>query len=111
MRRTTSVVCLLAVLLVAMAFNRTLAQESKADATAVITKVYKTHHLPVYDKAGKWKSEMLMAFIQSAVLPEVWEAKGGNSTMAPYAQKKSIVISTTAKAHDAIAKLLESYRS
>ena len=51
-----------------------------------------------------------MDLIQTTVVPDTWEALGGPSTMAPYPQNLSLVISTTSDVHDQIADLLESLR-
>ena len=53
----------------------------------------------------------LMSLIETTVVPDTWEALGGPSTMAPYPQNLSLVISTTSDVHDQIADLLESLRS
>lgn len=52
----------------------------------------------------------LMTLIETTVVPDTWEALGGPSTMSPYAQNLSLVISTTSEVHDQIAELLESLR-
>ncbi len=54
--------------------------------------------------------DSLMQLIQTTVSPDTWEALGGPSTMAPYQQNLSLVISTTSDVHDQIADLLESLR-
>ncbi|MGV3485042.1 MAG: hypothetical protein ACO1RT_11550, partial [Planctomycetaceae bacterium] len=54
--------------------------------------------------------DSLMTLIQTTVVPDTWEALGGPSTMSPYAQNLSLVISTTSEVHDQIAELLESLR-
>ncbi|MEM1069748.1 MAG: DUF4974 domain-containing protein, partial [Planctomycetota bacterium] len=54
--------------------------------------------------------QSLIDLIQTTVVPDTWEALGGPSTMAPYPQNLSLVISTTSDVHDQIADLLESLR-
>lgn len=54
--------------------------------------------------------DSLMELIETTVAPETWEALGGPSTMQPYAQNLSLVISTTSEVHDQIVELLESLR-
>ncbi|WP_390621755.1 hypothetical protein [Roseiconus nitratireducens] len=53
----------------------------------------------------------LMNLIETTVAPDTWEALGGNSTMAPYPQNLSLIISTTSDVHDQIVDLIESLRS
>ncbi len=55
--------------------------------------------------------DSLMQLIQQTVVPDTWEALGGPSTMAPYQQNLSLVISTTSDVHDQITDLLESLRA
>ncbi|WP_390620381.1 type II secretion system protein GspD [Stieleria varia] len=55
--------------------------------------------------------DSLMQLIQQTVVPDTWEALGGPSTMAPYPQNLSLVISTTSDVHDQIQALLKSLRS
>ena len=55
--------------------------------------------------------QSLIDLIQTTVVPDTWEALGGPSTMAPYPQNLSLVISTTSDVHDQIADLLESLRA
>jgi general secretion pathway protein D len=54
--------------------------------------------------------QSLIDLIQTTVVPDTWEALGGPSTMAPYPQNLSLVISTTSDVHDQISDLLESLR-
>jgi general secretion pathway protein D len=54
--------------------------------------------------------QSLIDLIQTTVVPDTWEALGGPSTMAPYPQNLSLVISTTSDVHDQIVDLLESLR-
>jgi general secretion pathway protein D len=54
--------------------------------------------------------DSLITLIQTTVVPDTWEALGGPSTMSPYAQNLSLVISTTSEVHDQILELLESLR-
>jgi general secretion pathway protein D len=55
--------------------------------------------------------QSLIDLIQTTVVPDTWEALGGPSTMAPYPQNLSLVISTTSDVHDQISDLLESLRA
>ena len=55
--------------------------------------------------------DSLMNLIQTTVEPDTWEALGGSSTMAPYPQNLSLIISTTSDVHDQIVDLIESLRS
>lgn len=52
----------------------------------------------------------LMELIQTTIDPQGWDALGGPSTMFPYPQNLSLVISTTTDVHEQIADLLESLR-
>ncbi|WP_231617226.1 type II secretion system protein GspD [Novipirellula aureliae] len=52
----------------------------------------------------------LMELIQTTVDPTMWEEMGGTSTMAPYPQNLSLVISTTSETHDKIEALLATLR-
>ncbi|WP_237607560.1 type II secretion system protein GspD [Roseimaritima sediminicola] len=52
----------------------------------------------------------IMQLIETTIAPETWEALGGPSTMAPYAQNLSLVVSTTSDVHDQIADLLANLR-
>ncbi|NND95858.1 MAG: general secretion pathway protein GspD, partial [Pirellulaceae bacterium] len=54
--------------------------------------------------------QSLMSLIETTVEPDTWESLGGPSTMAPYPQNLSLVISTTSDVHDQITDLLESLR-
>jgi general secretion pathway protein D len=54
--------------------------------------------------------QSLIDLIQTTVVPDTWEALGGPSTMAPYPQNLSLVISTTSEVHDQVADLLDSLR-
>ncbi|MGB7346457.1 MAG: hypothetical protein WBD20_19715, partial [Pirellulaceae bacterium] len=54
--------------------------------------------------------QSLISLIETTVVPDTWEALGGPSTMAPYPQNLSLVISTTSDVHDQISDLLESLR-
>ncbi len=54
--------------------------------------------------------QSLIQLIETTVTPDTWEALGGPSTMAPYVQNLSLVISTTSDVHDQITDLLESLR-
>jgi general secretion pathway protein D len=55
--------------------------------------------------------DSLMQLIETTIVPDTWEALGGNSTMAPYPQNLSLIISTTSDVHDQIVDLIESLRS
>lgn len=52
----------------------------------------------------------LIELIQTTIDPAGWEALGGPSTMFPYPQNLSLVVSTTTDVHEQIADLLESLR-
>jgi general secretion pathway protein D len=53
----------------------------------------------------------LINLIQTTIAPDTWaDTVGGPSTIAPYAQNLSLVISTTSEVHDQIAELLASLR-
>jgi len=52
----------------------------------------------------------IMQLIQTTVAPETWDALGGPSTMFPYPQNLSLVVSTTSDVHDQILDLLASLR-
>ncbi|MEM9588098.1 MAG: hypothetical protein AAGA03_12525 [Planctomycetota bacterium] len=54
--------------------------------------------------------DSLMQLIQTTIVPDTWELLGGPSTMQPYQQNLSLVISTTSDVHDQIVELLESLR-
>ena len=54
--------------------------------------------------------DSLINLITTTVVPDTWELLGGPSTMSPYEQNLSLVISTTSEVHDQIAELLESLR-
>ncbi|WP_419195106.1 type II secretion system protein GspD [Novipirellula herctigrandis] len=54
--------------------------------------------------------DSLMQLIQTTVAPEMWEALGGASTMAPYPQNLSLVVRTTSEVHDEIEELLATLR-
>ena len=99
-----------------VAFQASFETTSAADNDApkkgdqVLVVCYKTTGLPVYREDGTHDLDMLMTLIQTNVSPKTWEARGGDSTMAPYAQNLSIVVSTTRKNHDKIASLLKRFR-
>ncbi|QDV42517.1 hypothetical protein Enr13x_23650 [Stieleria neptunia] len=76
----------------------------------LVTTVYKVYDLPVYTRTKGFSFDLLMTLIQKSVSPKDWEAKGGKSTMAPYPQNLSLIISTTSNNHKKIAKLLERFR-
>lgn len=52
----------------------------------------------------------LIQLIQTTIDPQGWDIVGGPSTMFPYPQNLSLVISTTTDVHEQIADLLESLR-
>jgi len=53
----------------------------------------------------------LINLIQTTIAPDTWaDTVGGPSTIAPYPQTLSLVISTTSEVHDQIAELLASLR-
>lgn len=72
---------------------------------------YRTEDLPVWTKDGKWRPEMLMTLIQTAISPKSWEADGGTSSLAPYPQNSSIVISTTSENHGKLQTLLKRFQN
>jgi len=60
---------------------------------------------------GGFAPQELIQLIQTTIAPETWqETVGGPSTIAPYPQTLSLVISTTSEVHDQIAELLASLR-
>ena len=52
----------------------------------------------------------LIELITTTIEPDTWEQLGGSSTLFPYPQNLSLVISTTSDVHDQINDLLESLR-
>lgn len=80
------------------------------EATELTVRTYRTDDLPVFTVEKEWRPSLLISLVQSSILPNSWEAKGGTSTMAPYPQNQSLVISTTSRGHDRIVDLLESLR-
>ncbi|WP_442506270.1 hypothetical protein SH528x_005104 [Novipirellula sp. SH528] len=84
--------------------------EQVEEDTRVYPKVYRLQDLPVWTKDGMFSPSLVMSLIQSTISPESWEAKGGPSTMAPYPQNASLVISTSSENHDAVIALLEQFR-
>lgn len=90
-------------------FKESLA-EKRALANKITPVVYRTEHLPVWNKKGEWDPVALIQLIQLASGPKNWESDGGSSTVAPYLHNKSLIISTTSKNHDVIAELLERLR-
>ncbi|TWU18404.1 hypothetical protein [Allorhodopirellula heiligendammensis] len=89
---------------------RVSAGGAAADRERIHPRTYRVADLAVWSKDGQFQPKMMMSFIQASVEPKGWEAKGGQSTMAPYVQNASLVIATTAETHDKIAKFLEQYR-
>ncbi|TWT78699.1 hypothetical protein CA13_00950 [Planctomycetes bacterium CA13] len=83
--------------------------KSKQPEKLTVT-TYRTADLPVFTSDKEWSPVLLMDLIQSTVFPKSWEAKGGTSTMAPYPQNQSIVISTNSRNHKRIQKLIERLR-
>ncbi len=81
--------------------------EVKRDQTTVV-KTYRVSDLPVWTSDGKYDPSVLMRLIQVSV-PD-WDSGRTVSTMAPYPQNASVVISTHSKNHDKIVELLESLR-
>ena len=75
----------------------------------IVTKVYKVADLPVWTSDKKYDPSVLMRLIQASV-PSDWTSESADSTMAPYPQNASLVISTRQGTHDKIVDLLESMR-
>lgn len=87
------------------------AAQPVADADSlIVTRVYKFADLPVWTKEKACNPVLLMHLLQSTVLPEQWEGKGGRATMAFYPQNLSLIISATPKMHDEIVDLIELVR-
>lgn len=88
-----------------------IAEERDTDDKNVrVTTVYKISDLPVWTLDLKFDPTVVMQLIQATVSPRDWEAKGGESTMAPYPQGTAIIISTDKRNHDKIKDLLEGMR-
>jgi hypothetical protein len=86
------------------------AQAAAGQDSEVYVAAYKLGDLPVWSKAGVFEPDVLMWLIQSSVNPKSWDGAGGASSMAPYKQNASLVISTTAANHDAVKRLIERLR-
>ncbi len=72
---------------------------------------YRPSQSPANAMGGGFNPMELMFLIQTTIAPDTWaDTSGGPSTIAPYAQNLSLVISTTTEVHDQIAELLESLR-
>ncbi|MCA9140236.1 MAG: hypothetical protein KDB00_25875 [Planctomycetales bacterium] len=111
MRKLSVAVCLITIVLGGFLVAGVQAEDKgEAKQPIVTTRVYKVGDLPVFTQTKDYAPEMLMALIQKTVSPKDWETKGGTSTIAPYPQNVSLIISTTPKNHDKIVKLLERFR-
>lgn len=84
-----------------------LAAEQNAKVYPV---VYGLDDLPVWSKDGHFDYKLICMLIHSSISPKSWEAQGGPSTMAPYPQNFSLVVSTTSDNHDALSALLKQLR-
>ncbi|MEM8671330.1 MAG: hypothetical protein AAGG48_27670 [Planctomycetota bacterium] len=76
----------------------------------IVTMVYKVADLPVWTSDKDFDPVVLMRLIQVSV-PSDWTSEHAKSTIDPYPQKASLVISTRPENHDKIVDLLESMRS
>ncbi|MCO8124870.1 hypothetical protein NHH03_24245 [Stieleria sp. TO1_6] len=110
MRKISVAVCLVAIVLASFLAAGVGAEESQEANPIIATKVYKVADLPIYRPTKGVSFDLLMTFIQQTISPSDWEAKGGSSTMAPYPQNLSLIISTTQKNHDKIVDLVERFR-
>ncbi|MEM6469426.1 MAG: hypothetical protein AAF802_07630 [Planctomycetota bacterium] len=111
--RLTAILSVLitAAALVTIGYDRdAVAATAPAADETIVPVQYKAEDLPVWNKKGEWDPVTLIELIQLASGPTNWESNGGNSTVAPYFQNKSLIISTTSKNHDAIVALLERLR-
>ena len=81
-----------------------------AQNTKVYPVTYRLEDLPVWSKDGHYDPNLMIMLIHSPISPTSWEALGGPSTMAPYAQNFSLVVSTTSDNHDALSALLKQLR-
>ncbi len=106
--------CLAVAQFVAPPAFTTPASAKDAPAVAVDAKVYPVNYrigdLALYTKDGSFNPVVMIHFIENSIAPETWEARGGPSTMAPYPQNNSLVISTTSANHDALAEALSKLR-
>ena len=75
----------------------------------IVTRVYKVADLPVWTSNKEYDPSVLMRLIQASV-PSDWTSESADSTVAPYPQNASLVISTRPGNHDKIVDLLESMR-
>lgn len=73
--------------------------------------VYKLADLPLRDKDDHFDPVVLVHLIEATVSASDWERNGGASTMASYAPNSSLIVSTTAKNHAEIRKLIDSIRA
>ncbi|GAA5511272.1 hypothetical protein [Novipirellula caenicola] len=81
-----------------------------AQNTKVYTVTYRLEDLPVWSKDGHFDYKLICMLIHSSISPKSWEALGGPSTMAPYPQNFSLVVSTTSDNHDALSALFKQLR-
>ena len=88
-----------------------IASDSVAEkAKQTQTRVYEVSDLPVWTSEKEYDPSVLMRLIQASVTPSDWKPGSGDSTMAPYPQNASLVISTRLENHDKIVDLLVSMR-
>ena len=79
-----------------------------SDAGKVYPMAYRLTDLPVWSQDGKTFDPMiLMAYIKASVDTNAW---GTSSTMAPFAENSSVVISTNSANHKAIQDVLKQLR-
>ena len=91
--------------------NTTTAEnEAVSDDAKINVRNYPLGDLPVWKTDGTYDPNILIALIELSIEPKSWEARGGLSSMAPYSQNASLVVSTTDANHDAIVTVLEQLR-
>ena len=83
---------------------------SESQNTKVYPKTYRLEDLPVWSKDGSYNPKLMIMLIESSISPKSWEALGGPSSMAPYPQNASLVVSTTSDNHDALSDVLKQLR-
>ncbi len=87
------------------------ADDAKANKPEVLVrKIYHLHDLPIWTKERECRPTVLMQLIESTVSPSDWEGNGGTSSMAPYRQTASLIVSTSLRNHQKVESLLESLR-
>ena len=72
--------------------------------------VYKLADLPLRDNDDNFNPAVLVRLIEATVSAPEWKRNGGSSTVASYAPAQMLVVSTTAKNHLEIRKLIDSIR-